>query len=81
LPTKPDAETLTARPERPKAIPIEIPAKLEDEFRHILDSMIAAEVGSFDRGMLRKHGFERCQANKGDHQVLDTALDTLYSVF
>jgi hypothetical protein len=81
LSTKPDAETLTARPERPKAIPIEIPVKLEDEFRHILDSMIAAEVGSFDRDMLRKHGFERCQANKGDHQVLDTALDTLYSVF
>lgn len=77
----PDAVNTPARPERPKAIPIEIPAKLEDEFRHILDSMIAAEVGSFDRDMLRKHGFDRCQANKGDHQVLDTALDTLYSVF
>jgi len=69
------------RPERPKAIPVEIPLKIEDEFRHILDSMIAAEVGSFDREMLRDHGFERCKATNGDHQVLDMALDTLYSVF
>lgn len=83
LAQKTEAETVnyTPRPEKPKALPINLPATTGDEFRHILDSMIAAEVGGFDRDLLRKHGFERCRANKGDHQVLDTALDTLYSVF
>lgn len=51
------------------------------EFEKVLDSMIAAEVSSFDRKLLRQHGFDRCSANNGDHQVLYKAFDTLYSVF
>ncbi|MBV7532850.1 phospholipase D-like domain-containing protein [Chitinophaga sp. sic0106] len=56
-------------------------SNIEIDFEHVLDSMIAAEVGSFDRKLLREQGFERCGANNGDHQVLYKALDTLYSVF
>jgi len=69
------------RNERPKGIPIELPLKTGAEFEKVLDSMIAAEIGSFDRNLLREQGFERCKANNGDHQVLYKAFDTVYSVF
>jgi hypothetical protein len=67
--------------EKPKGIPLEIPVKVGAEFEKLLDSMIAAEVGSFDRKLLREQGFDRCRANNGDHQVLHKSFDTLYSVF
>jgi hypothetical protein len=51
------------------------------EFTKVLDSMIAAEIGNFDRSMLNKQGYERSRFNNGDHQVLTKALDTVYSVF
>ncbi|WP_316738084.1 phospholipase D-like domain-containing protein [Pedobacter aquatilis] len=51
------------------------------EFTKVLDSMIAAEIGNFDRTLLRKQGYERSKFNNGDHQVLTKALDTVYSVF
>ncbi|MET4142184.1 phospholipase D-like domain-containing protein [Pedobacter sp. UYP1] len=51
------------------------------EFTKVLDSMIAAEIGNFDRTMLGKQGYERSKFNNGDHQVLTKALDTVYSVF
>jgi len=70
-----------AQADRAKSIPIEVPGRTGAEFEQVLDSMIAAEVGSFDRKMLREQGFERCRANHGDHQVLYKSLDTLYSVF
>jgi hypothetical protein len=69
------------RPERVKGIPIEQSLKTGAEFEKLLDSMIAAEVGNFDRRLLREQGFERCSANNGDHQVLHKAFDTVYSVF
>lgn len=50
-------------------------------FTKVLDSMIAVEVGNFDRGMLRGQGYERSKFNNGDHQVLTKSLDTVYSVF
>jgi len=52
-----------------------------NEFTKVLDSMIAAEIGNFDRSMLRAQGYDRSQFNNGDHQVLTKALDTVYSVF
>jgi hypothetical protein len=67
--------------ERPKSIPIQIPVNAGSEFEKVLDSMIAAEIGSFDRKLLREQGFERAKANSGDHQVLLKAFDTVYSVF
>lgn len=67
--------------QKPKMPPIEIPVKVGADFEKLLDSMIAAEVGSFDRELLRRQGFDRAEANKGDHQVLPKAFDTLYSVF
>ncbi|NVM66600.1 hypothetical protein FHW88_004918 [Mucilaginibacter sp. SG538B] len=76
-----DGRSPVAKNERPKGIPIEVPAKVGAEFEKVLDSMIAAEVGSFDRRLLREQGYERCSANNGDHQVLHKAFDTLYSVF
>lgn len=70
--------------EKPTDLPIEkYVAKQHavSEFTKVLDSMIAAEVGSFDRPMLSKQGYERSKFNNGDHQVLTKALDTVYSVF
>jgi hypothetical protein len=71
----------TPRPERAKGVPIDPPLKAGAEFEKLLDSMIAAEVGNFDRKLLREQGFDRCSANNGDHQVLHKSFDTLYSVF
>lgn len=68
-------------PERPKPITIAPPQKAGTEFEKVLDAMIAAEVGSFDRKLLRAQGYERCQSNQGNHQVLYKAFDTVYSVF
>ncbi len=51
------------------------------EYENVLDSMIAAEVSNFDRGLLRKQGYERAKANNGDAQVLSKGLDSVYSVF
>ncbi|HWW38655.1 phospholipase D-like domain-containing protein [Pedobacter sp.] len=51
------------------------------EFTKVLDSMIAAEIGNFDRAILRGQGYERSKFNNGDHQVLTKSLDTVYSVF
>lgn len=67
--------------ERPKDIAINSQEKAGAEFEKLLDTMIAAEVGNFDRKLLREQGYERCNANNGDHQVLYKAFDTLYSVF
>lgn len=50
-------------------------------YASILDSMIAAEVSSFDREGLRTQGYDRAQLNNGDHQILPKALDTLYNGF
>lgn len=51
------------------------------EFTKVLDSMIATEIGNFDRTILSRQGYERSKFNNGDHQVLTKALDTVYSVF
>lgn len=51
------------------------------EFTNVLDSMIASEIGNFDRTILSKQGYERSKFNNGDHQVLTKALDTVYSIF
>jgi hypothetical protein len=78
--SQPEKEIIP-KPERSKGIPVEQPVKTAAEFEQLLDAMIAAEVGNFDRKLLREQGFERCSANNGDHQVLYKAFDTLYSVF
>ncbi|SDK40253.1 PLD-like domain-containing protein [Pedobacter sp. ok626] len=52
-----------------------------NDFTNVLDSMIAAEIGNFDRVLLRRQGYDRSKFNNGDHQVLIKALDTVYSVF
>lgn len=74
-------KSVSAKAENLKGIPVEVPVKVGAEFEKVLDSMIAAEVGNFDRKLLREQGFERCAANNGDHQVLHKSFDTLYSVF
>ncbi|WP_374164475.1 phospholipase D-like domain-containing protein [Arcticibacter sp. MXS-1] len=53
----------------------------KSDYEKVLDSMIAAEVSSFNRENLRQQGYDRAQANNGDHQVLSKALDTLYNGF
>ncbi|QHS56528.1 hypothetical protein GWR56_13625 [Mucilaginibacter sp. 14171R-50] len=67
--------------EKAKVIAPENALKAGAEFEKVLDSMIAAEVGSFDRKLLREQGFERSKLNSGDHQVLYKSFDTVYSVF
>ncbi|MCS5488862.1 phospholipase D-like domain-containing protein [Algoriphagus limi] len=51
------------------------------EYQRVLDSMIAAEVSDFDRQLLKQEGYERSRLNNGDHQILSSALDSVYSVF
>jgi hypothetical protein len=51
------------------------------DYERVLDQMIAAEVSNFDRSLLKKEGYERSELNNGDHQVLLSALDSVYSVF
>lgn len=53
----------------------------KDPYERMLDTMIAAEVSNFDRLKLKNQGYERAQSNNGDHQILNKALDTLYSGF
>lgn len=69
---------------------MEIPAKQEiipnvqktrSDYESILDSMIAAEVSSFDRSGLKAQGFDRAKTTSGDPLVLTKALDTLYNGF
>jgi len=52
-----------------------------EEFKSVLDSIIAAEVGNFDKDLLRDTGYRRSQENNGDHQVLPQAMDSVYSSF
>jgi hypothetical protein len=52
----------------------------EREYEKVLDSMIDAEVGNFDRDVMRKQGYTRAQSNNGDHQVLNNAFDSVFSV-
>ncbi|WP_440134339.1 phospholipase D-like domain-containing protein [Chitinophaga sancti] len=66
---------------KPAPSPQQQPITAGAEFEKVLDSMIAAEIGSFDRKLLREQGYLRCSANNGDHHVLYKAFDTLYSVF
>jgi len=51
------------------------------EFKSVLDSIIAAEVGNFDKELLRQNGYTRSKDNNGDHQVLPQAMDSVYSNF
>lgn len=53
----------------------------EKEYAGVLDKMIAAELGSFDRELLKNQGYELAKANNGDPQVLHSALDGVYAVF
>lgn len=61
--------------------PVDEALVVKSDYEKVLDSMIAAEVSSFNRDSLRKQGFDRSLANNGDHNVLDKALDTLYNGF
>jgi len=76
-----NGQPIPPKTDKPKVLPVEAPVKAGAEFEKVLDSMIAAEVGSFDRKLLREQGFERSRLNSGDHQVLYKAFDTVYSVF
>jgi len=51
------------------------------EFRRVLDNIIATEVGSFDKELLKSGGYNRAAENNGDHQILSQAMDSLYSNF
>ncbi|MFL9835519.1 phospholipase D-like domain-containing protein [Chryseobacterium terrae] len=51
------------------------------DFQDVLTSIIATEVGSFDKNLLKANAYQRAQENQGDHQVLPQALDSLYSNF
>lgn len=51
------------------------------DFKDVLDNIIATEVGSFDKDLLKNSGYNRAKENNGDHQVLPQAMDSLYSNF
>lgn len=50
-------------------------------FKEVLDSIIATEVGAVDKTLLKDQGYQRAAENKGDHQVISQSLDSLYSNF
>lgn len=52
-----------------------------NNFKVVLDSIIATEVGSFDKELLKAGAYMRAKENNGDHQVLPQAMDSLYSNF
>lgn len=52
-----------------------------NNFKAVLDSIIATEVGSFDKELLKTDAYTRAKENNGDHQVLPQAMDSLYSNF
>lgn len=49
--------------------------------KDVLDNIIATEVGSLDKALLKNNGYNRAKENNGDHQVLHQAMDSLYSNF
>lgn len=51
------------------------------EFKEVLDNIIASEVGSLDKELIRSSAYNRAKENNGDHQVLSQAMDSLYSNF
>lgn len=51
------------------------------DFQDVLTSIIATEVGSFDKNLLKANAYQRANENQGDHQILPQALDSLYSNF
>lgn len=51
------------------------------EYTDVLDHMIAAEIGAFDRELLRNQGEERAAVTNGDAQLLGNALDSVYAGF
>ncbi|UZT99338.1 phospholipase D-like domain-containing protein [Chryseobacterium fluminis] len=51
------------------------------DFKDVLDNIIATEVGSFDKSLLKDNAYQRASENQGDHQVLPQAMDSLYSNF
>lgn len=51
------------------------------DFKDVLTSIIATEVGSFDKNLLKANAYQRANENQGDHQILPQALDSLYSNF
>lgn len=70
--------------------PIATPIKKEElsfqekslyDFKDVLTSIIATEVGSFDKNLLKANAYQRAHENQGDHQILPQALDSLYSNF
>lgn len=75
---EPEVDVQAAEPLVPKEEP---QLTKKHEYELILDQMIAAEVSNFDRNLLRDEGYQRSKANNGDHQVLGSALDSVYSVF
>jgi NADH:ubiquinone oxidoreductase subunit 3 (subunit A) len=81
LKDKKKSEAVTSETE---SVPVPQVAEVADkrtEYEKVLDSMIAAEVGNFDRELLHQQGYDRSKANNGDHQVIGKGLDSLYSVF
>lgn len=72
-----------ANPILPKAEakPLTFQEQSLKDFKDVLDSIIATEVGSFDKALLKENAYQRAYENQGDHQVLPQAMDSLYSNF
>ncbi|UHO39545.1 hypothetical protein H5J24_05490 [Chryseobacterium capnotolerans] len=68
-------------PNEAKAQPLNFQEQSLKEFKDVLDNIIATEVGSFDKSLLKENAYQRAFENQGDHQVLPQAMDSLYSNF
>ncbi|WP_326984497.1 phospholipase D-like domain-containing protein [Chryseobacterium sp. MYb264] len=64
-----------------EAQPLNFQEQSLKDFKDVLDNIIATEVGSFDKNLLKENAYQRAFENQGDHQVLPQAMDSLYSNF
>jgi len=71
----------TAFPVLTEATPLTFQEQSMKDFKGVLDNIIATEVGSFDKVLLKENAYQRAYENQGDHQVLPQAMDSLYSNF
>ncbi|WP_294286503.1 phospholipase D-like domain-containing protein [uncultured Chryseobacterium sp.] len=72
---------LTTIPIKAEAKPLTFQEQSLKDFKDVLDNIIATEVGSFDKSLLKENAYQRAYENQGDHQVLPQAMDSLYSNF
>ena len=56
-------------------------SSIEKQLSSTLDQMIAAEIANFDEEKVYSMGYQRAKSNNGDHNVIDSAMNSLFAAF